>query len=162
MKKLISTAAVCALACGCISVNQNDGANDNLKPAVVKDVIHAKYTVGDKEVSAVDKVNCLFGFITWGSSATHIADNAPGGFGMIGKAKNGAYANACDAGQCDELVGAHYKVTTEDYFVFSRVKAEVKGFPAKVSGVEVIADKDPAHAKSCCGAAPKSPLSILF
>ena len=146
MKKLVAAAAVCALACGCISVNQNDGGNDNLKVPVVKDVVHAKYSIGDKEVSARDKMNCLFGFITWGSSASHIADGASNGFSLADKVKNGAYANACDAGKCDEIVGAHYRVKVDDYFVFATATAEVKGYPAKVTGVELITDKDPAHA----------------
>lgn len=167
MKKLIAVAAIATIACGCISVNQNDGGDDNLKPAIVKDVIHAKYKVGNNEITATDKINCLFGFITWGSSATHVADNAPNGFFKTDKAKNGAYANACDAGKCDELVATRYKVTTEDYFVFARVTAEVKGYPANVTGVEVIEDKDPKDAEKCCpaGGAPAKgglPLPIPF
>ena len=36
-----------------------------------------------------------------------------------------------------------YKVTTEDYFVFKKVKAEITGYPATLSGVELIENKVP-------------------
>lgn len=146
MKKIIACAALAALACGCVSVNKNDGGDDCLKQPIVKDVIHEKYSVSNEQVTAQDQIYCLFGWICWGSSATHIADQYNGGFGMIAKAKNGAYANACDAGQCDQLVGTHYTVTTDDYFVYAKCKAEVKGYPAKITGVEVIEDKNTEHA----------------
>ena len=151
MKKLIMTAAVAAIACGCITVNKNDGGESDLRMKICKDVIHEKVSVGDKQVAAEDKLHCLFGLICWGSTATHDADLAEGsgeskkifGFmappmGPIQKAKNGAYANACDAAQCDQLVATRYKVTGKDYFVYKQYKAEVTGYPAKVTGVEVV------------------------
>ena len=150
MKKLRMAAAVAAGACGCVSVNQNDGGNACRKPCIAKDIVHEKFTVSDKTVSAQDQVNCLFNFICWGSTATHTADAvcaAPFEFGGLAKAKNGAYANACDAANCDQVVGAKYKVTTEDYFVFKKIKAEITGYPASLSGVEVIENKTPCCAK---------------
>ena len=48
---------------------------------------------------------------------------------MTDVAKNGAYANAREAGKCDRLVATRYKVTTKDYFVYAQCQAEVKGFP---------------------------------
>ncbi len=137
MKKLMIAAAMSALACGCASINKNDGGNSRLKPQVVKDRVHLKYEVGKKRVKGADQLNCLFGLICWGSSA-HIADEGESCFGAKGKAKNGAYANACDAANCDQLVGARYTVATKDYFVFKKVHAEVSGYPAKVVGAEVV------------------------
>ena len=154
MKKLMMATAIAALACGCVSVHKNDGGESDLRTRICKDVIHEKLTVSDKQVSAEDQVQCLFGFICWGSTATHVADQAEfSGFGKFAKAKNGAYANACEAGNCDQLVGTRYKVTVEDYFVYAKCKAEVTGYPAKVAGVEVVTPKccDRAAAKGCCG-----------
>jgi len=148
MKRLICASALAAVVCGCVTVNQNDGGSDTLRPPVVKDVVHQKYTIENNLVSAKDHVNCLFGFIIWGSSATHIADAANTGHDVVNAAKNGAYANACDAAKCDALMGSHYKITVNDYFVFADATAEIKGYPAKMSGVEVIENKDPANAKS--------------
>jgi len=151
MKKLMFAAMVAAVACGCVTVNKNDGGNSDLQPAVAKDVIHEKLSVADKTVSAQDQVNCLFGIFCWGSTATHVCDQSEFGFGMKAKAKDGAYANACDAAKCDQIVGARYKITTEDYFVFAKCKAEVTGFPAKVEKVEVIENKTPCCKKQDSG-----------
>ena len=156
MKKLIVGAAVAAIACGCVSVNQNDGGNACRRPCIAKDIVHEKFTVGQKTVSAEDNINCLFGWICWGSSATHLADVVCDGGAQkpllgifdnkgIKQAKNGAYANACDAAKCDQVVGAKYKVTTKDYFVFKQIKAEITGYPATLTGVELIENKTP-----CC------------
>lgn len=152
MKKLIMTAAIAAVACGCITVNKNDGGESNMKVKVCKDMIHEKIAVEDKQITAQDQIHCLFGFICWGSSATHVADQTDDLFslGMQVKAKNGAYANACDAGKCDQLVGTRYKITTEDYFVYAKCKAEVTGYPAKVTGVEVVTPPCVKDAKGCC------------
>ncbi len=137
MKKLMITTALALLACGCITVNKNDGGNSCVKPGIVKDRIHLKYDVSNTRVQGSDQLNCLFGWICWGSTA-HIADQGEFGFGAANKAKNGAYANACDAAKCDSLVGARYTITTEDYFVFKKVKAEVSGLPAKIVSAEII------------------------
>lgn len=153
MKKLIVGAAMAAIACGCVSVKQNDGGNACRRPCIAKDIVHEKFAVDQKTVSAEDNVNCLFGWICWGSTATHIADAVcEGGSSFLVdpsvlKAKNGAYANACDAAKCDQVVGAKYKVTTKDYFVFKQVKAEITGYPAKLTGVEVIENKTPCACK---------------
>ena len=149
MNKLIGAAIIGAVACGCVSVNQNDGAMPCRKPCIAKDIVHEKFTVGKDTVKAHDQVYCLLGCLCWGSSATHTADAVPcKPFEMccgISKAKNGAYANACDAAKCDQIVGAKYKVTTDDYFVFKKTKAEVCGYPATLTGVEVI-----ENTKPCC------------
>lgn len=156
MKKLIVGLSLAAVACGCVSVNQNDGGNACRRPCIAKDIVHEKFTVGKDPVTASDSINCLFGWICWGSSSTHIADAVCDGSGEkpilgifdnkgIKQAKNGAYANACDAANCDQIVGAKYKVTTKDYFVFKQINAEVKGYPSTLTGVELIENKTP-----CC------------
>ena len=150
MKKLMMAAVVAAVACGCITNVKNDGGDACLQPSVVKDIVHEKFTVADKTVSAQDKINCLFGFISWGSTATHFADAVCGQgpfMNAVGRAKNGAYANACDAAKCDQIVGAKYKVTTEDYFVFKKIQAEISGYPASLTGVELIENKTPCACK---------------
>ena len=147
MKKLMMMAAVAMVVCGCVTVNKNDGGESDLRQKVCKDIIHEKISVAEQTVSAQDQVQCLFGFICWGSTATHHADQAEfSGFGYKAAAKNGAYANACDAGKCDQLVGTRYKVTTEDYFVYAKCKVEVTGYPAKLEGVEVVT---PCCLKAC-------------
>lgn len=144
MKKILMAIAVAAVSCGCVSVSQNDGGTANLRPFVVKDVIHEKYEVGQEKITATDRVKCLFGLFSWGSSAKHTADHASHGFFVSSRAKNGAYANACDAGECDAIVAARYKVTVKNYFIYSCATAEVSGYPVKVTGVEVIENTNPS------------------
>lgn len=137
MKKLIATMTLAALACGCITVNKNDGGDSCLKPCMIKDKIHLKYEVGNERVQATDQINCLFGLICWGSTA-HTADQSEFGFGANAKVKDGAYANACDAAKCDQIAGARYTITAKDYFVFKQLKAEISGYPVKVVKAEVV------------------------
>lgn len=150
MKKLMMVMTIAAVATGCITVNKNDGGNSCIKPGQVKDRIHLKYQVEKKTVSASDQVHCLFGFICWGSTASHTADQGEPGLGCKALAKNGAYVNACDAAKCDQIAGARYTITTDDYFVYKKCKAEITGYPVKVVDVEVIdAVKNPAVKPDC-------------
>ena len=97
MNKLMMGVAVAAVACGCVSVNKNDGGDPRLAPPLAQDKVHLKYEVEKNRVSATDQMHCLFGFICWGSTATHKCDQAEGGWGLSDRVKDGAYANACDA-----------------------------------------------------------------
>ncbi len=146
MKKLmiVSAAAVAIMATGCVSVHKNDGAKACLAPCVVKDKVHMKYDVKKRTVQGKDVAFCLFGWFLFGSNASHIADHAPSATGAAflpnvrNVAANGAYAVACDAAGADAIVGARYKIKVEDYFVFQKATAEITGYPAKLTGVELI------------------------
>ena len=155
MKKIMIGAAIAAIACGCISVNQNDGGSACRRPCIARDIVHEKFTVAKDTVSAQDKLYAVLGLFTFGSSATHEADAVCAKETSLldkvfpsaaEKAKNGAYANACDAAKCDQIVGAKYKVKTTDYFVFKIYDAEITGYPSSLTGVELIENKAP-----CCG-----------
>ena len=156
MKKLMMTAAVAAIACGCITNHKNDGGDACLKPAIAKDIVHEKYSVEKNPVTAAESINYLqigpLSF-TWGGTATHFADCVPIGkvneyFGYTPQqeAQNGAFANACDQAKCDNIVGARYKYTNEKYFIYGKVTCEATGYPAKLTGVELIENKTPC----CC------------
>ena len=141
MNKLIATLAIAAVACGCITINKNDGGDACIAPNIAKDTVHEKYEISGDAVTAEDNLNVLFNFITWGSSATHHCDAVCGQrliLNGIEKAKNGAYANACDAAQCDSISAARYTVTVNDYFVFKKINAKVTGYPTKLTGVEIM------------------------
>ena len=148
MKKLMMAAALAALACGCVTVNKNDGGDACLKPKICKDCVHEKYTVAQQPVTATCTVIGICGLFTIGDpEVTHISDQAPCEkvpFGATPKAKNGAYSKACDAAKCDSIVGTRYTVTRQDYFVYETVTAEISGYPAKLTGVELIS------APCCC------------
>lgn len=140
MKKLLVGIVIAVVGVGCVTVNKNDGGNSSIKPRQVKDVIHLKYSVEKQTVSAKDQMHCLFGFIRWGSTASHAADQGEAGHSVpvLSKVKNGAYANACEAANCDQIAAARYKVTTKDYFVYQKIQAEITGYPVKVVDVEPV------------------------
>lgn len=153
MKKLLVVIMLAAVATGCISVNKNDGGNSSLKPCQIKDAVHLKYSVEKNTVSGKDQMHCLFGFICWGSTASHAADQGEFGLSLASKVKNGAYANACEAAKCDQIAAARYKVTTKDYFVYKKSTAEITGYPVKVVDVEAVdVIKNPAFYSPDAGA----------
>lgn len=141
-KMLILASATLALTTGCISLNTNDGA----VPVEVK--VQKAYTadiaVQDKTTSAEATVNCLFGLITWG--VTEYADDAfvtsNASLSLVKDAntvaKQGATYKACKATNADYLLGATYRIDTEDYFVFKKVKCTATGYPATVKGVKEV------------------------
>ena len=136
---VMMAAGVAMCATGCISIHKNDGGESDLRPCIVKDKVHEIYEVGAQPVSATEQIQCVLNFISWGATATHIADQAEfSGFGAVARAKNGAYANACDAAGCDHLVGTHYTITKEDYFVYAKYKVEITGYPVKLKGAEIL------------------------
>jgi hypothetical protein len=142
MKKMMIAAAILAAATGCVSVHKNDGGDANLAPQIVKDIVREKYEVGTAPVTATESINVLFKIFAWGGTATHFADAAPYDFyDNVGRVKNGAYANACDQAKCDAIVGARYNVRVEDYYVFKKLTCEITGYPAKITGVELIENK---------------------
>lgn len=150
MKKLMFVAVAAALAGGCKVVRVNDGGDCNRAPKVCKDFVHEKYTIADKPVSATQTVEHVLKLFTWGATADHIADyvECPVMFGPAAKARNAAYAKACSDSGADSIVGAKYKISAEDYFVYGKVTCEITGYPAKMTGVEVITPK-------CCSDAKK-------
>ena len=95
-------------------------------------------------------MNVLFGIFAWGDSST-FADNAsifdqhsPFAFlvSWIPNAQNiaakAAFYNACKKAQCDAVVASRYEIKTDDYWVFKRLDVKVSGFPATMTGVEVV------------------------
>ena len=137
-KSMIMMAAVVAMfSTGCVVVHKNDGGESNLRPCILKDKVHEIYEVASQPVSATEEIQCVMNFICWGATATHIADQAEfSGFGAVAKAKNGAYAKACEAAKCDHLVGTRYTITKEDYVVYAKYKVEITGYPVTLKGVE--------------------------
>ena len=147
MKKLLAVAIVASVACGCVSVNKNDGGTNCLKPAVVKDAVYEKYDISDKPVTAKAQALGICGFIIIGDAeATHWADNVEGSSRFMRTttmAKNNAYSKACEENKCDSIVAARYSITRKNYFVFDQVAATVTGYPAKLTGIEVISAPTP-------------------
>lgn len=143
MKKLMFVAVAAALAGGCKMVRVNDGGDSDRAPAVCKDAVHEKYTVAEKPITVSQTVEHVLKIITWGTTADHIADyvKSPAMFGPAAKARNAAYAKACSESGADAIVGAKYKISAEDYIVYGKVTCEITGYPAKMTGVEIVTPK---------------------
>ena len=149
MKKLmIIGAAVAAMGLtGCVTAAKNDGGEACLRPRIERDIAHEMYSIEKNPVKASESLTYI-GFgpfaIAWGGTATHFSTRAPvGSVSLTGmtlqqKAINGAFANACDKAGCDDLVGARYNYKHENYIVFGKVSCEAVGYPAKLTGVELI------------------------
>ena len=148
MKKLLVVTIVASVVCGCVSVNKNDGGTNCLRPAIVKDAVYEKYDISDKPVTAKAQALGICGFIIIGDAeATHWADNVEGSSRFMRTttmAKNNAYSKACEENKCDSIVAARYSITRKNYFVFDQVVATVTGYPAKLTGIEVISAPTPA------------------
>lgn len=141
-KMLVLAGAALALMTGCISVNTNDGAipaDITVRKGYVADI-----DVAQQAATGEATVNCLFGLITWGVS--NYADDA---FVKTGPAltlltsandvaKQGATYNACEAAKADYLLGAKYRLDTEDYFVFKTIKCTATGYPGTIKGVKEV------------------------
>lgn len=154
MKNLVIAAAIAAIAIGCVTVNKNDGGNDCLRPKVCKDCVHEKYAVADKPVTAKCTTVGICGlFVIGDPEVTHFSDQTPDriAFGSLGRAKNGAYSKACEAAKCDSIVGARYTAKKTNYFVYDVSTVELTGYPATLTGVEVV----PGCCKKPCGPCPK-------
>ena len=156
MKKLMMVTALAALATGCVTNYRNDGGDSDLKPTIVRDVAYEKYDISDKTVQASEQcigILPLFtggNLFTIGGMAQHLADNVEKqGYAQasIMRAKNGAYALACEKAGCDTLVGTRYDVVYKWYYLWNEATVTVTGYPAKLTGVEF----HKANLDCCCG-----------
>lgn len=157
MKKLVMSAALAALAMGCVTNYRNDGGDADLKPAIVRDIAYEKYDISNKPVTATEQ--CIgilplpFGdsnMFNVGGMAQHLADNVERqgcAQESIMRAKNGAYALACEQSGCDSLVGTRYDVVYKWYYLWNEATVTVTGYPAKLTGVEF----HKANLDCCCG-----------
>ena len=143
MKKSMLFAAFAFIAfavTGCTAINTSQGA-DAPKVKITKEYtadIEHKNTV----VAGQATVYNLFGIFTWGVS--NFADYAFAGDSSFPSiitspmtlAKQGATYNACEASGSDMLLGAKYKITTQDYIVFKIITCDASGFPGVLKGIK--------------------------
>ena len=150
MKKIILwvSAIVCiAAATACTSINSSDAGDLAIYPKTVEptDNYRPLYKIDTKKrVNGSANVNILFGIFMWGDNAG-VADNASidGGFFSFlpnwrRLAAQAAFYDACKKANCDAVVSARYEIVSKDYIVFKKSKVEVKGFPATLTGVDVV------------------------
>lgn len=144
MKKVATLVCGCAvlglLASGCSTVNTNK-TNGPIKVHLVSEwepQIEAK----SEQVKGGATVHTLFGIFSWGTSSyvdTFNFGNGVGSSFFMGgadKAKSAALFDACSKSSADILIAPYYTVKATDYFVYSKVNCEVKGYPGVVKGIK--------------------------
>ena len=144
MKKLMAVVVLSAAAAGCVTNYRNDGGDSNLKPEIVRDRVYEKYDISEKTVTATEQNIGILPFgmgnvFNVGGMAKHYADNVEKmGWAQesIMRAKNGAYALACEQSGCDAIVGTRYNVVYKWYFFWNEATVTVTGYPAKLTGIE--------------------------
>ncbi len=152
MKKLVvMLVAVVTFAffSGCVQVNSSDAGSMNIHPRTDGPVDNYRpiYEIGKERVVAQSDVKCLFWFIVWSSDNAY-ADNAYVNRNPLGRifpflnskqnAAQAAFYKACKMSNSDAIVAARYEITFEDYFFYKKMNVEIKGFPARITGVEPI------------------------
>ena len=156
MKKLMM-AAVCAVACsamtGCLSQAVTKGGTYANLPDPTPDEYRIHWENEDNTIETTAKV-CGGWFGIFGPS-----DKAPwmlrdqesvNTFGpftfheysLRSKARNAALYKACQQTKCDAIIGAMYEVEIESFGPFFEIATcKVKGWPARITGIEKVADK---------------------
>ncbi len=152
MKKLVmlvTAVGFIAFCSGCVQINSSDAGSMNLHPQTEGPVDGYRpiYEVGKERISAQSDVKCLFWFFVWGSDNAY-ADNAYATKNPLGKlfpflnakqtAAQAAFYKACKNSNSDAIVAARYEITFEDYLFYKKMNVEIKGFPARITGVEEV------------------------
>ena len=139
MNKLFLLIALVAVVAGCQSYQYNKGGDANLRPTIVRDIAYEKFEISNKPIEVSVTATYLAGQIRLGSSYDKYADNVDENkfcFGPAADVRNQAYAMACAEAKCDSIVGAQYEVKRESYVLWENITVTLKGYPAKLTGVE--------------------------
>ena len=154
MKKLMLLAAGavgCSLMTGCMSSAVTKGGSYANLPDPTPDeyLIHWENEPRTVEMTATVRGG-WFGFCGGESDKApwmlrdQEARNMFGAriYSLESKARNAALYKACQQAKCDALIGATYEVETESYGPFySSSTCKVKGWPARITGLEKVANK---------------------
>ena len=154
MNKLMMAAigmVACSVVTGCLSSAATNGGTYANLPDPKPDEYLIHWENEDSTIEATATVRGgLFGFCGGPSDeapwmlrdqeyrtlfGTHI-------YSLQNKARNAALYKACRQAKCDALIGARYEVETESYGMFySESTCKVKGWPARITGIEKVANK---------------------
>jgi len=145
MEKLLVSAALVALACGCTSVNTyRDGEvypQEGLQDCS-QNPYRIDYELGSQRVKGIGRSECWFWFFSSGDGR-HM--NYPGVCfdSGVSTAKESATFDAAENAKADAIMGAMYRYTKTSKWlgIYKSVDCEVIGFPAKVSGIKKIEDR---------------------
>ena len=158
MKKLMMVAigmVACSMVTGCWTGAVSKGGTYAAVPDPKPDEYEVHWKHENKKLTATATVcSGLFGIFGDSDKAPWMLRDAESKsfFGLVrdypleSKARNAALYKACyeneDRTEYDALVGAMYKVDTDEYGpFFKKATCTVTGWPAKITGVENVANK---------------------
>ena len=152
MNRMMVAAAVAVALAGCTSVEvtREGSYNDaQLKMADCSDnPYHIDWDVAHERVTGSGSSTCWFWFFSSGDGRSY---SAPGFTfnGGTSAAKDAATFDAVEKAGCDALLGCMYRTTKTSKWlgIYKETVSEVKGFPANVKSINLIADRPVALEK---------------
>lgn len=157
MKKLTMAAigmVACSVMTGCMSSAVTKGGSYANLPDPKPDEYQIHWENEDNLTETTATVHGgMFGFCGTSDKAPWMLrdQEAVNFFGariytIESKARNAALYKACQQSKCDALIGAMYEVQTESYGpFFSTSVCKVKGWPARITGIEKVAKRIKAN-----------------
>ncbi len=155
MKKLMMVAigmVACSVMTGCKSSAVTKGGSYANLPDPTPDEYKIHWEHEDNTIETTATVyGGLFGFCGGSSDKAPwmlrdaeqrtIFGSLP--YDISHRARNAALYKACQQKKCDALIGAQYEVETTSYGMFySESTCKVKGWPARITGIETVANKE--------------------
>lgn len=145
MNKLMVAAVLAAVAAGCTSIQVTREGDYNDAQAKMTDnsqnPYHIDWDVKHERVTAEGSSKCWFWFFALTDGFCYAAPGFTFDSG-VAAAKDSATFRAAEEAKSDALLGCMYRITTTSKWlgIYKETKAEVKGFPADVKGIELIKD----------------------
>lgn len=141
---------------GCVSYHKEAGVDYLMRPQPAGSVRYVtKYQVDQKKIAGDGTASVLFGVFQFSegkfcklntdphlSVFSKILEYFSPTQKAVSNAKNAALYNACESNQADQILGATFEYTIENYFFYASVKCSAKGFPARAEKIELL-DKQP-------------------
>lgn len=152
MNKLIIAAigmVACSMVTGCISQAMTKGGSYAEVPSTKVDeyALHWEHEKGDRIVETATVYQVL-GFINFGDPAPWLLRDHENRIWNLfrvypfeTRARNAALYKVCKDPKRDGVLGAMYDVDTDDWLVFKKASCTVRGWPAKITGIEKISEK---------------------
>ncbi len=137
----------CSMMSGCISSAESKGGSYANLPDPKPDeyMIH-----WENENQIIEAEAAVFSFLVFegGDEAPWMLRDSESrnffgtrNYSLETKARNAALYKACQQSKCDALIGAMYMVKTQDLGICKVAKCKVKGWPARITGIEKVANK---------------------
>lgn len=159
MKKMLlllcGAVAVIAGVTGCSTTYREAGADYLSRPKDAGSIpYYTEFSVSPRRVESKGNATVILGFFqisegkqcligsdpnlsVWSKIMEYFSPTQM----AINNAKGAAVYNACERHNADQVLGASFEYKISNYLIFASVECTVKGFPATVTSVKVLAPK---------------------